>query len=113
MKINYNDRLFRPVSNSDNAEISSETLFHYMQTGNMLTSTYKGGTIMLGQLIGLVNENSEIEMRYQQINDKGQFMTGLCHAVPEVMENGKIRLHEKWQWTSGDHSFGSSILEEV
>jgi hypothetical protein len=29
------------------------------------------------------------------------------------MKNGKIRLHEKWQWTSGDGSKGESILEEI
>jgi hypothetical protein len=29
------------------------------------------------------------------------------------MENGKIRLYEEWQWTSGDQSKGSSILEEI
>jgi hypothetical protein len=27
--------------------------------------------------------------------------------------NGKIRLHETWQWTSGDFSSGTSIIEEI
>ncbi|WP_321538875.1 hypothetical protein [Flavobacterium piscinae] len=39
-------------------------------------------------------------------------MTGICHSKPEIMENGKIRLHETWQWTSGDYSNGESIIEE-
>lgn len=26
--------------------------------------------------------------------------------------NGKIRLHETWEWTSGDQSKGQSIIEE-
>lgn len=30
-----------------------------------------------------------------------------------VNENGKIGLHETWQWTSEDHSKGKSIIEEV
>lgn len=30
-----------------------------------------------------------------------------------VLENGKIRLHEEWKWTSGDHSEGKSIIEEL
>jgi hypothetical protein len=29
------------------------------------------------------------------------------------ISNGKIRLHENWQWTSGDLSEGHSIVEEV
>ncbi len=51
-------------------------------------------------------------MRYHQINDRGEIMTGFCKSTPEIMENGKIRLHEKWQWTSGDFSEGNSVLEE-
>lgn len=29
------------------------------------------------------------------------------------MKNGKIRLHETWEWTSGDKSAGKSILDEL
>jgi hypothetical protein len=29
------------------------------------------------------------------------------------MENGKLRMHESWQWTSGDFSSGNSIIEEI
>jgi hypothetical protein len=53
-----------------------------------------------------------IEMRYQQVNDLGKIMTGLCRSSPEILKNGKIRLHENWQWTSGDLSKGQSKLEE-
>ena len=113
MNINYHNRRFRPVQNSANGETSVETVFHYQQDGNMLTSTYSGGQIMKGHLIGIVQENGEIEMRYHQINAKGELMTGVCHSIPEIMPNGKIRLHETWQWTSGDCSKGESVLEEV
>ena len=40
-------------------------------------------------------------------------MTGICFSKPEIMENGKIRLYETWEWTSGDNSKGNSILEEI
>lgn len=40
-------------------------------------------------------------------------MTGTCNSRPELLKNGKIRLHEEWQWTSGDKSKGKSILEEI
>jgi len=51
-------------------------------------------------------------MRYHQVNQKGELMTGMCKSMPEILENGKIRLHESWEWTSGDKSKGSSIIEE-
>lgn len=68
--INYNDKIFRPVVNSENGETSSDTVFIYKQIGNILTSEYSGGKIVSGHLIGLVAENGEIEMRYHQINQK-------------------------------------------
>ena len=113
MKINYNNRKFRPVSNSENGEASSDMVFHYEQRENILTCTYSGISIKVGHLIGLVNGNGVIEMNYHQVNINNELMTGLCHSKPEIMENGKIRLHESWQWTSGDKSKGNSILEEI
>lgn len=110
--IDYNRKSFRPIVNSENGETSSETVFHYKQTGNILTSEYSGGKIKKGHLIGIVDKNGIIDMRYHQVNDKGEIMTGICKSRPEILENGKILLHESWQWTSGDKSKGESIIEE-
>lgn len=113
MKINYHNRKFRPVQNSENGETSAQTEFHYLQKGNVITGTYNGGNIVLGNLIAVVDENGALNMRYQQVNKQGELMTGICQSTPEILPNGKIRLHEKWQWTSGDKSSGESIIEEV
>jgi hypothetical protein len=110
--INYNNKLFKPINNTENGETSNETVFKYKQTGNILTAEYTGGKIIFGHLIGLVDENGNIEMRYHQVNNQGKLMTGICHSKPERLANGKIRLHETWQWTSGDKSKGQSIIEE-
>ena len=109
----YHNKRFKPVSNTDNGETSVETVFLYEQDGHILTSTYSGGQIVKGHLIGIVDQQGKIEMRYHQINTKGELMTGICTSRPEILANGKIRLHETWQWTSGDHSKGESILEEI
>jgi hypothetical protein len=110
--MNYNNKKFRPISNTENGETSHETLFHYKQVGNILTSEYSGGKIKQGHLIGLVDKSGNIEMRYHQINDKDELMTGICISKPEILKNSKIRLHENWEWTSGDKSKGTSIIEE-
>jgi hypothetical protein len=44
---------------------------------------------------------------------RGEFMAGECHSTPEVLPDGRIRLHERWQWTTGDRSRGESVIEEV
>jgi len=111
--INYNNKTFKPVSSSKNSETTPDTIFLYKQEDNIITSSYKGKNIIQGQLIGLVNKNGHINMRYHQINNQGELMTGICTSKPEVLPNGKIRLHEMWQWTSGNNSKGTSILEEI
>jgi hypothetical protein len=111
--MNYNNKKFKAVSNSDNGETSEDTLFEYKQKNNILTSTYCGGQIKEGHLIGLVDDDGGIEMCYHQANLRGELMTGTCFSKPEIMDNGKIRLHETWKWTSGDKSKGNSILEEI
>lgn len=110
--IDYHNKQFRPVSNTDNGETSAATVFHYRQDGRILTSEYSGGKIIKGHLIGLVDDEGCISMRYHQVNDRNELMTGVCHSKPEILPNGKIRLHESWQWTSGDQSNGSSVIEE-
>jgi hypothetical protein len=112
--MNYDGKNFRVVSNSENGETSNETIFEYKQKDNILTSEYSGGkNVKLGHLIGIVSEDGMIDMRYHQVNLKDEIMTGICNSTPEVLSNGKIRLHEHWQWTSGDKSKGNSILEEL
>jgi len=110
--MNYNNKVFKPISNTDNGETSNETIFHYKQVGNIVTATYSGGKIIQGHLIGLVDSFGNIEMRYHQVNEKNELMTGICKSTPEILANGKIRLLEEWKWTSGDKSTGTSIIEE-
>jgi hypothetical protein len=55
--ISYNHhRQFPPVRNTANGETLAGTIFHYKQVGNVLSSSYSGGRIRMGHLIGLVDE---------------------------------------------------------
>ena len=110
--IDYNHRRFRSLENSPTGEVSSETVFHYHQQGDIVWAEYSGGEIVRGQLIAKCDASGKLDMRYQHINKKGELMTGECHSTPEIMSDGRLRLHEKWQWTSGDLSSGESVIEE-
>ncbi len=110
----YNNKAFRPVSTSGNSETTADTIFLYKQEGNIVTSAYTGGRVVKGHLIGIVEDTTGIiNMAYHQVNEAGILMTGSCTSTPELLPNGKIRLHESWQWTSGDHSKGESVIEEI
>lgn len=101
------------MQNSPTGEVSGETIFYYHQNGDLVWAEYSGGEIVFGSLIAKVLENSSLDMRYQHYNKKGELMTGKCLSTPEILTGGKIRLLEKWQWTSGDFSAGESVIEEI
>lgn len=111
--INYNNRVFKSVRNTSNGEVSAETIFHYYQENDIVWATYKGGAILFGNLIAKIDAQGCLHMRYQHINDDNDFRTGECVSKPEELEDGRLRMHETWQWTSGDYSKGTSILEEI
>lgn len=108
----YNDKIFRSASNTANGEVSSSTSFHYRQHGNIVWAEYAGGSIAKGFLIATVQPDQSLDARYEHVNVTGQLMTGICRSVPELLNDGRIRLKEKWQWTSGDESSGESVVEE-
>ena len=86
--MNYNNKSFKPISNTDNGETSSETIFKYIQTDDILTSEYSGGRIKKGHLIGIVDKDGCINMSYHQVK--------------------RIREINSWRISKG-----KSIIEEI
>ena len=109
----YGGRLFRPIESSDSSQTNTDTIFKYEQNDDLVTATYSGGNIHFGQIIGKVDANGILDMRYQHVDRNGELMTGYCKTTPEILPNGKIRLHEKWRWTCGHRAKGKSVLEEI
>lgn len=110
--INYHDKKFKLVQTTSNGALSEDIVFHYQQKDHLLWCRYRSESILLGHLIGTVAINGTISMSYHQVDQSGKIMTGTCQSSPEILPDGKIRLYEKWQWTSGDRSMGESVLEE-
>ncbi|KPI38124.1 uncharacterized protein AB675_1043 [Cyphellophora attinorum] len=111
----YANRILTSKSNTPNGEVSPLTTFHYIQapsTPHIVSATYSGGSIVQGHLIGTLKENA-LRMVYHHVNDKGEVMTGRCTSTPEVLEDGRLRLHESWEWTSGGVGKGESVVEEI
>ena len=108
----YAGLIFRPL-NAPNGEVNGETTSRYHQSGNLLTATYSGGGIRAGQMLGTVTPDGSLDFCYQHVTDAGELRSGKCRSVPERLPDGRLRLHETWQWTSGDQSCGASIVEQV
>ncbi|MEH7014300.1 n-acetylglutamate synthase [Neobacillus niacini] len=111
--INYNGRKFVSIENTENGEVSSQTLFEYKQEGHIISSTYSGGEIVQGTLIGIVKEDGTLEFRYNHVNSKDEIRGGKCISTPKILPDRRIRLYENWQWLDDEATEGSSIIEEV
>jgi hypothetical protein len=113
MKIDLDNRKFKVQSNTDNGEVSVDTIFHYSQNENIISANYQGGDIVKGSLIGKVVDNKYLDFVYQHINVNGEIMTGVCQSYPDILDSGKMILKEFWQWTCKDNSKGESIIIEI
>jgi hypothetical protein len=109
----YEGRIFRSVSNSRFGEVSEETIFHYHQDQDIVWAEYSGGVILRGMLIARVDADGLLDLRFQHINHEGELRTGIVRTTPEILADGRYRLYERWQWTSGSHPSGESIVEEI
>ena len=113
MRLNYNGKIFIPKINTENGEVDNQTIFEYHQNESIVWAEYIGGDVIRGNIMGTVSEQGVLDFYYQHVNKQGQQRIGKCHSVPHVLENGKLELHEEWQWLNGDKSTGSSIIVEL
>ena len=111
--IRYDGRVFRSVENSTGGDVGAATTFHYRQVADVVWATYSGGSVRFGTLLAKVDAEGNLDMRYQHVSVEGQFKTGQCRSRPEHLPDGRLRLHEQWQWTGGAEGEGVSIIEEV
>jgi|SRR5271169_316616 len=106
----YDGRVFETRANTVNGETGAGTVFRYRQNGAHVWATYEGGGIRIGRLAARCDRGGVLNMRYQHLSPSGVFRAGRCRAVPERLTDGRLRLHEDWQWDGGER--GRSVLEE-
>ena len=111
-EIYLNNKTFKAKSNSANGEVDDSTRFYYRQEEKIIWATYHGGQIKHGTLNGIFTSENQLEFHYTHVSLTGKLQTGRCITDIKIVDNQKLELHEKWQWTSGDKSEGSSVLVE-
>jgi hypothetical protein len=113
--LNYNleGKIFKSISNTENGEVSEDTIFHYHQNENIVWADYSGGSVVKEHLIANVIQNGKLDMRYHHINTDGKIMLGKCLSTPSITKDGLLKFNEEWQWLSEDKSSGHSEIIEV
>lgn len=86
--INYHNKRFKVLESSGNSEVGNGLIFHYTQQKNILQCSYSGDSIIQGHLIGIVDNEGRIDMRYHQINNINELMTGQYQSNPEFNDGG-------------------------
>ena len=106
-------KIFTSLSNSENGDVDTQTLFYYHQEGTLVWAEYAGGSVIKGHLIATINEDGVLDMRYHHLNVSGELMIGKCISTPVVMEDNRLKFEEAWEWLSGDRSSGYSEIIEL
>jgi hypothetical protein len=76
-------------------------------------ATYAGGSILFGTLLARADGDGNLDMRYEHLLRDGAFKTGRCNSRPELLSDGRLRVHEQWRWTDGAEGQGASVIEEI
>ena len=109
--VDMDGRTLRPVAAVDGGEVGADTRFEFEQDGEIVHARYSGGSIRLGFLVG-TNRGDELHFRYTQVNQDGETATGQSTDQIELLDDGRVRLHETWSWDSKTGE-GTSELEEI
>lgn len=104
-------RVFKSTANTAGGEVDGETYFWFDQSDDLVHARYEGGAIRLGHLVGR-HLGETLEFRYTHLTVDGTTATGRSVDRIETLEDGRLRLHEEWEWDSKPGS-GTSVLEEL
>lgn len=112
MTSNVDGRRFRDVTPDHAGDVGDDTVFEYHEAGDgTIWASYAGGTVRLGYLVG-TRSGEALSFRYVHVTTTGETASGRCDSRIERLDDGRLRLHESWNWESKPGS-GTSIVEEI
>ncbi len=111
--VNYNNRRFRFMPNGGQEPQGETTIFEYFQEGQFVWGNYKGGSVHYGTFIATVDDQGVLDLRYHHLGTDHILYSGKSLSTPEVMPDGRIRLNEHFEWTTGASGPGFSVVEEI
>jgi hypothetical protein len=111
-KIDFNNKTFALVENSENGKVNAATIFKYKQEGNLVTADYSGGTIKYGKIIAKL-ENHKLQMLYQCLTVEDELKAGKAIAAISLNGQNKIKLKLNWEWLGENMETGISEYIEI
>jgi len=109
--VSLDGRTLVGVANDEAGEVGAETRFQFEQDGERIHARYAGGDVVDGHLVGTF-DGRRWDVRYAQLNAAGETATGHSVGTVELLDDGRVRVEDEWEWESRDGS-GETALEEV
>jgi hypothetical protein len=107
--IGYDGRRFSPATDS----AGPHPVAHYHQRDDLVWGEFAGGEVRCGSLAGTSDTEGVLSFAYCMVLDTGQTIVGICRSVPEILDDGRIRLTENWERFGDGAGAGISTLEEL
>ncbi|NAY93165.1 n-acetylglutamate synthase [Muricauda sp. JGD-17] len=95
-----------------NGVVNKETLFYFKQKEHVVHAKYSGGKIAKGFLVGSLT-GSTLKFSYCQLQFDGELDNGSSVGELSMLENGKIRMTENFEWGSRPNAKGVNIFDEI
>ena len=106
--IDYEGRRFRPEHGGPDASTAL-----YRQDGDLVWAEFQGGEVRRGSLTGRCAEDGTLEFAYTMVLAGGEVISGHNVSVPELLPDGRVRLHERWERFGAHADAGLSTIVEV
>ena len=112
MNHNLNNKRFI-ASQNDHGLSTAETVFHYFQSGEVITGQYRGGQIVEGNFVGKFIAANKIELRFQCLTKSFELLSGKSIGFISVLLNDKLALTFNWSWLEQSSEGGTSSYVEL
>lgn len=106
--IDYHGRRFRSRGKGPGAAVTT-----YRQDGDLIWAELSGSGVRRGALTGRCAPDGSLEFAYTMVREDGRVIAGRCRSTPEVLEDGRVVLHETWERFAPYASTGVGELEEL
>ncbi|MFC6835133.1 hypothetical protein [Halomarina ordinaria] len=110
-EISLDGRTLAGVANDATGEVGRDTTFEFEQVDDRIHARYAGGSVVTGHLVGTF-DGRRWDVRYAQLHEDGETATGHSVGVVSVLDDGRVRVEDEWEWESKPGT-GASVLEEV
>lgn len=107
--INFHNKKMNVIKTAENGVVNHNTIFHFEQKGARVIARYNGGKVKRGVLVGNI-KGRKLLFSYTQQHDDGQVAGGESKCDIKFLENGSLRLIERFNWEQGR---GENVFAEV